>query len=275
MRVEDGVCQFWVYAIMSRQDADRPSGNPQEFCGNADETLDADGVVVNFEGLVAIDHVSLSLSRREVLGLIGPNGAGKTTLVNVLTGFQPPSAGRVCIDSADVTGWQPHMLARNGIARTFQNGRLFRDYTVRENLEAGAIGMGLSRREARSRAIEVLGWLDLENDADVLADTVPYGIERRIGIARALATHPRWILLDEPAAGLNDHECEELMSTVSRIPDAFGCGVLIIEHNMRVIMNVCERIHVIDFGKTIAEGTPKEVQENADVILAYLGKHRG
>ena len=260
---------------MSRQDADRPSGNPQEFCGNADETLDADGVVVNFEGLVAIDHVSLSLSRREVLGLIGPNGAGKTTLVNVLTGFQPPSAGRVCIDSADVTGWQPHMLARNGIARTFQNGRLFRDYTVRENLEAGAIGMGLSRREARSRAIEVLGWLDLENDADVLADTVPYGIERRVGIARALATHPRWILLDEPAAGLNDHECEELMSTVSRIPDAFGCGVLIIEHNMRVIMNVCERIHVIDFGKTIAEGTPKEVQENADVILAYLGKHRG
>ena len=259
---------------MSYPDASQRSTEPMQSLGNGHEALDADGVVVRFEGLVAIDHVSLSFSRREVLGLIGPNGAGKTTLVNVLTGFQLPAAGRVCINGVDVTGWQPHMLARDGVARTFQNGRLFRDYTVRENLEAGAIGVGLSRREARSRAIEVLDWLDLENNADVLAETVPYGTERRVGIARALATHPRWLLLDEPAAGLNDHECEELMSTVSRIPNAFGCGVLIIEHNMRVIMNICERIHVIDFGKTIAEGTPKEVQGNPDVIVAYLGKHR-
>ena len=238
------------------------------------ETLAAERVVVNFEGLVAIDGVSLSLARREVLGLIGPNGAGKTTLVNVLTGFQAPSGGRICVDGADATGWQPHALARNGVARTFQNGRLFRDSTVRENLEAGAIGVGLSRRQAYARAVDILDWLELGDTADVRADTVPYGIERRVGIARALATHPRWLLLDEPAAGLNDRECEVLMGTLSRMSDAFGCGVLIIEHNMRVIMNVCERIHVIDFGRTIAEGTPKQVRENPDVIGAYLGKHR-
>ncbi|MCE2483380.1 MAG: ABC transporter ATP-binding protein [Alphaproteobacteria bacterium] len=160
------------------------------------------------------------------------------------------------------------------MARTFQNGRLFRDSTVRENLEAGAIGVGLSRRQAYARAVDILDWLELGETADVRADTVPYGIERRVGIARALATHPRWLLLDEPAAGLNDRECEVLMGTLSRMADAFGCGVLIIEHNMRVIMNVCERIHVIDFGRTIAEGTPKEVRENPDVIGAYLGKHR-
>ena len=241
---------------------------------SAAETLAAERVVVNFEGLVAIDRVSLSLARREVLGLIGPNGAGKTTLVNVLTGFQAPSGGRIRLDGADATGWQPHALARNGVARTFQNGRLFRDSTVRENLEAGAIGVGLSRRQAYARAVDILDWLELGETADVRADTVPYGIERRVGIARALATHPRWLLLDEPAAGLNDRECEVLMGTLSRMADAFGCGVLIIEHNMRVIMNVCERIHVIDFGRTIAEGTPKEVRENPDVIGAYLGKHR-
>ncbi len=259
---------------MARVDAASSSGAARDGSG-ADETLDSDGVVVNFDGLVAIDRVSLSLSRRDVLGLIGPNGAGKTTLVNVLTGFQSPTEGRIRVNGVDVTGWQPHALARNGVARTFQNGRLFREYTVRENLEAGAIGVGLSLREARSRAIEVLDWLELGDEADVLADTVPYGVERRIGIARALATHPRWILLDEPAAGLNDQECEVLMSTISRMPTAFGCGVLIIEHNMRVVMNVCERIHVIDFGRTIAEGTPNQVQENPDVILAYLGRHRG
>tara|TARA_B100001123_G_scaffold341103_1_gene386724 strand:+ start:744 stop:1532 length:789 start_codon:yes stop_codon:yes gene_type:complete len=235
------------------------------------DKLEVFDVSVDFEGLRAIDDVTLSINNREVFGLIGPNGAGKTTLVNVLTGFQKPTTGRVLLGGRDVTGWTPHKLGRNGLSRTFQAVRLFRDLPVVENLEIAAIGTGLGRREASKRSIEILKWMDFEHKAFDQADTLPYGEERRVGIGRALAMAPRFVLLDEPAAGLSDAECDDLMSIISKIPSNFGCGVLLIEHNMRVIMGVCERIHVIDSGKTIAQGSPSEIQNNPDVIRAYLG----
>jgi len=235
------------------------------------ETLEAHNVAVHFEGVAAIDGVSIALRRREIFGLIGPNGAGKTTLVNVLTGFQRPTQGQVFLGGADITGWPPHRLGRNGLARTFQAVRLFRDMPVVENLEVAAVGTGLGRREAAKRAHDILAWMNFAHKAFLQADTLPYGEERRVGIGRALAMAPRFVLLDEPAAGLSDAECDDLMKLISRIPEDFGCGVLLIEHNMRVIMGVCHRIHVIDSGRTIAEGTPEEIQANPDVIRAYLG----
>jgi branched-chain amino acid transport system ATP-binding protein len=233
--------------------------------------LEATDIVVAFGGLTAIDGVSVSLESGEVLGLIGPNGAGKTTLVNVLTGFQRPSRGRVHLGGVDITGRPAHRFARAGLARTFQAVRLFRDLPVIENLEAAAVGSGLSRRDARRRAVRILEWIRFDHKADHRADSLPYGEERRVGIARALATAPKFVLLDEPAAGLSDSECDDLMGLISQIPVTFGCGVLLIEHNMRVVMGACRRIHVIDVGKTIAEGTPDEIQQHPDVIRAYLG----
>ena len=239
--------------------------------GSADDTLEAFDVAVKFEGLAAVDGVSISMRNGEVFGLIGPNGAGKTTLVNVLTGFQRPTRGRVVLGGDDVTGLAPHELGRRGLARTFQSVRLFRDMPVIENLEAAAVGMGLGRREAARRARAILTWMKFAHRADDWADTLPYGDERRVGIGRALAMAPRFVLLDEPAAGLSDAECDELMGLIADIPRTFGCGVLLIEHNMRVIMGVCDRIHVIESGRSVAEGPPDEIQANPDVMRAYLG----
>ncbi len=237
----------------------------------ATELLEAHDIIVHFEGLAAIDGISLTLRSNEILGLIGPNGAGKTTLVNVLTGFQKPSRGRVLLRGVDVTGWPAHKFGRNGLSRTFQAVRLFRNLPVVENLEVTAVGTGLGRRAAHKRAMHILRWMNFEQRAEEKADTLPYGDERRVGIGRALAMAPRFVLLDEPAAGLSDAECDELMGLIGRIPQEFDCGVLLIEHNMRVIMGACDRIHVIDTGRTIAEGTPQEIQSNPDVIRAYLG----
>ena len=237
------------------------------------ETLAAEGVAVHFEGLLALDDVDLEVRRHEILGLIGPNGAGKTTLVNVLTGFQKPSKGRVRLAGRDVTGRPPHLLRRDGVGRTFQAGRLFKEIPISENVEVAAVSLGLGRRRAHEHAMEILDWVGLADRAHLTAAILPYTDERRVGIARALAMKPDYVLLDEPAAGMSDLECDDLMHLIGEIPDRFGCGVLLIEHNMRVVMGVSQRVHVLDGGKTITHGTPEEIQAHPEVIAAYLGTH--
>jgi len=234
--------------------------------------LTAEGIVVRFQGLLAISDVSLKVERHEVFGLIGPNGAGKTTLVNCLTGFQRPTAGRVLLAGEDATGWPPDRFRKQGIARTFQAGRLFRDMTVVENVEVTGLGLGMSRRAAHRHAMAMLDWVGLADRADAAAGTLPYTDERRVGIARALVLSPAFVLLDEPAAGMSDAECDDLMHTIAAIPTEFTCGVLLIEHNMGVIMGVCHRIQVLDGGRTIAEGRPADIRRDAAVISAYLGR---
>jgi len=226
---------------------------------------------VRFDGLTAIASVSLSLRTGEILGLIGPNGAGKTTFVNCLTGFQSLSEGRILLGGSDTKGWDASDFRRNGISRTFQAGRLFKDMSVIENVEVAGVGLGLSRREAQIEGHMLLEWLGLSDVANRAAGTLPYTDERRVGIARALIRRPSFVLLDEPAAGMSDIECNELMAIVRDMPKKFDCGVLLIEHNMAVVMGVCDTIHVLDGGKTLAEGTPSEVARDAVVIEAYLG----
>ena len=229
---------------------------------------------VHFDGLWALENVDLSLRQGEIVGLIGPNGAGKTTFINALTGFQLPSAGSVHLGDADITRWPPHRIRRAGVARTFQSGRLFRELLVSENVEATAASFGLNRKRAHDHAMNILEWIGLGEKSDKYADTLPYTDERRVGIARALIMNPAFVLLDEPAAGMSDQECDHLMAIIAQIPAQFGTGVLLIEHNMRVVMGICSRVHVFDGGRTIAQGTPNEVQANPAVITAYLGTKR-
>jgi branched-chain amino acid transport system ATP-binding protein len=240
--------------------------------GAADPTgLTAENVGVRFQSLAAVSDVSFTVRRGEIFGLIGPNGAGKTTLVNCLTGFQRPSSGRVNLGGQDTAGWGPDHFRKAGVARTFQAGRLFKDMSVIENVEVTGVGMGLSRREARARGMDVLAWLGIADKAEQTAGALPYTDERRVGIARAVVMSPAFVLMDEPAAGMSDAECEDLMTLVSSMPARYGCGVLLIEHNMRVVMGVCARVHVLDGGRSVAEGTCNEIQNNPAVIGAYLG----
>ena len=220
----------------------------------------------------ALQDVSLELGRHEVVGLIGPNGAGKTTLVNLLTGFDFPTSGSIELEERDITGWPPHRRGRAGLARTFQHGRLFRGLSVRENVEVAALGVGAGEREARKRADELLGLLGLESRADRPAGVLPHGEERKLGVARALATRPRFVLMDEPAAGLHEAEIPDFADVVRSVRDDHGAGVLLIDHNVGLIMEVCDRIQVLDQGRTLAEGTPAEIRKNLDVTTAYLGE---
>ncbi|MFQ1061428.1 ABC transporter ATP-binding protein [Bordetella trematum] len=235
-------------------------------------TLESRDVHVRFGGITALAGVNLSLPAGRIFGLIGPNGAGKTTMVNVLSGFQQPTQGSVRLNGLAVAARGPAEAARAGVARTFQAGRLFRELTVAENLTVAALGGGLRARAARERAAEVLDWLGCAAMADQRCESLSYGQERRIGIGRALALNPSFALLDEPASGLNDAECDSLMHLIADMPGRFGCGVLLIEHNMQVIMNTCQVIHVLDGGRSLAEGTPREIQANAEVRRAYLGQ---
>jgi branched-chain amino acid transport system ATP-binding protein len=226
----------------------------------------------SFAGVRALDDVTLELHRHEVVGLIGPNGAGKSTLVNVLSGFDRPSTGTVELEGRDVTGWTPNRRARAGLARTFQHSRSFQALSVRENVEVAALGSGVRTRAARERAARLLELLGLARHADAPAASLAHGDERRLGVARALATEPRFVLLDEPAAGLPEPEVPEFAEVVRGVRDDHGAGVLLIDHNMALVMSVCDRIQVLDQGRTLAEGTPAEVRANLDVTAAYLGE---
>jgi len=234
--------------------------------------LAAENVSVRFQGLLAISLVSLAIESRQILGLIGPNGAGKTTLVNCFSGFQRPAAGRITIAGRDTAGMSPRDFRLAGVARTFQSGRLFLGMSVLENIEVAAVGLGHGRSHAAPVAREMLSWLGISDKAEQMAGTLAYTDQRRVGIGRALVLEPAYLLLDEPAAGMSEVEAEDLMRLILDIPTTFGCGVLLIEHSMRVVMGVCDRVHVLSSGQTVAEGTPQEIQRNADVIASYLGE---
>jgi branched-chain amino acid transport system ATP-binding protein len=235
-------------------------------------SLRAAGLSRSFEGIRALDDVTLELHRHEVVGLIGPNGAGKSTLVNVLSGFDVPSSGTVELEGHDITDWSAHRRGRAGLARTFQHSRSFRDLSVRENVEVAAIGVGARTAAARWRAGELLNLLGLLDYADLPAGRLPHGDERRLGVARALATQPRFLLMDEPAAGLPEAEVPDFAAVVHSVCDHHHVGVLLIDHNMALVMSVCDRIHVLDQGRTLAAGTPQEIRDNLDVAAAYLGE---
>ncbi len=226
----------------------------------------------SFEGVRALDDVTIGVRRNEVVGLIGPNGAGKSTLVNVLSGFDTPTSGTVELDGEDVTRWPAHRRGRAGLARTFQHSRSFRSLSVRENVEISAIGTGTAPRDARRRATDLLGLLGLDRRAEAPASSLAHGDERRLGVARALATEPRYVLMDEPAAGLPEAEVPAFAEVVRSVRDDHDAGVLLIDHNMALIMDVCDRIQVLDQGRVLAEGTPADIRANLDVAAAYLGE---
>jgi branched-chain amino acid transport system ATP-binding protein len=240
--------------------------------GDRKTSLHAQDVHVSFGGIHALSGVDLTLRRGEILGLIGPNGAGKTTIVNVLSGFQKPTLGSVLLDGVNISEHSAHQIARSGVARSFQAARLFRNLTVAENLTVAGLGGGTPRRIAAARTREILDWMGCASKATQRCDSLNYSDERRISIARALALSPSFALLDEPASGMNEAECDALMELIKDIPARFDCGVLLIEHNMQVIMGVCQRVHVLDGGRSLAEGTPLEVQHDNDVRRAYLGE---
>jgi len=233
--------------------------------------LHADGVSLTFSGVRALKSVSLSLERGKVLGLIGPNGAGKTTMVNVLSGFNIPSEGRVLLGEQPLHGLGADAFRRLGVARTFQGGRLFRGLTVQDNLEAAGVGLGLSRRQAEAEARRVLHTLGLTHLAPLGASALPYTDERRVGIARAVVGNPDFLLLDEPAAGMSEHEANDLRDSIARIVQHIGCGVLLIEHNVRLVLSICSHIVVMDAGEVIAQGNPQAIRSSERVRHAYMG----
>jgi branched-chain amino acid transport system ATP-binding protein len=240
-----------------------------------------------FGGLRAVGGVSFQVEPKQIFGLIGPNGAGKTTVFNVVTGVYKPDGGRVRFDGEDISGWAPAKVAARGIARTFQNIRLFRSMTVEQNVmvagfrihKAGMLSAVLrnqryldDEREFRRRAAELLDIFNLKELAAEPADSLPYGSQRRLEIARALMLSPKLLLLDEPAAGMNSQEASELEKQIRFLRDELGLTVVLVEHNMSVVMAVCETIHVVDHGETIAEGPPAHVKEHPKVLAAYLGE---
>jgi branched-chain amino acid transport system ATP-binding protein len=249
--------------------------------------LHAQNVTKTFGGLVAVNDVSLTVEPGSIVSVIGPNGAGKTTFFNVLTGIYKPTSGRIVFNGEDITGLRPDQITQRGIARTFQNIRLFNNMTVLENVLVGMHGRlhaGLwgsifltpavrsEEQQARRRAFELLAFVGLERKPGELAKNLPYGDQRRLEIARAMATQPKLILLDEPTAGMNPQETSEAIHLIRRLRDELGITVILIEHDMRVVMTISERVTVLDYGAKIAEGKPEEIRSNPQVIEAYLGR---
>ena len=237
--------------------------------------LSADKLSVAFAGLKALSDVDLTITPGQITGLIGPNGAGKTTLVNVLTGFQTPTGGAVSLNTASATlnlsGLKPHEIRRRGIARTFQGGRLFRDLAVIDNLEVTGVGLGQSRSKARAEAAAMLDWIGIGALQNRIAGTLPYTDERRVAIGRSLIGKPSYILLDEPAAGMSGPEAADLAALIRRIAAEIGCGVLLIEHNVGLVLSLCDHIVVLDSGVVIETGDPASIRASEKVRHAYMG----
>ncbi len=249
--------------------------------------LDVRNLGIDFGGLTAVDGFNITIGPTEISGLIGPNGAGKTTIFNLLTGVYQPTRGSVLINGIDIKGMPIHKVNKLGIARTFQNIRLFSDMTALDNVKVGMHnhikcsflesllhlpGYYKAERQSNIKAMELLEFMGLGDVANIKAGSLPYGVQRRLEIVRALATDPSIILLDEPAAGMNPSETAELMHQIRRIRDTFHIAIFLIEHDMNLVMNVCEAIAVVNYGRIIAKGTPEEIRANPAVIEAYLGK---
>ena len=248
--------------------------------------LKTEHITQRFGGLVALSDVSMEVRAGEIIGIIGPNGAGKTTLFNVITGMYNATEGSVSLLGQNVTGWKPHKITALGIARTFQNIRLYPRMSVRDNVISGmhchtksgvlasifnTKSKRLEDKKCEEEADEILKILDIYKDRFEMSTSLPYGSQRKLEIARALATHPKLLLLDEPAAGMNEQETEDLANIVHRLKD-MGYPILLIEHDMKFVMNICERLYVLNNGCMIASGTPDEIKVNPEVIEAYLGK---